>query len=38
MLDKLEIEPLITVFDLDEINEALRFLKDGKGVKVLLRP
>ena len=38
MLDKLEIEPLISVFDLQDIHEGIKFLKAGKGVKVLLKP
>jgi 2-desacetyl-2-hydroxyethyl bacteriochlorophyllide A dehydrogenase len=38
MLDKLELEPLITVFDLVDIHEGIKFLKEGKGIKVLLKP
>jgi (R,R)-butanediol dehydrogenase/meso-butanediol dehydrogenase/diacetyl reductase len=38
MLDKLELEPLITVFDLADIHAGIDFLKAGKGIKVLLKP
>ena len=38
MLDKLELEPLINVFDLEDIHAGIEFLKEGKGIKVLLKP
>jgi D-arabinose 1-dehydrogenase-like Zn-dependent alcohol dehydrogenase len=38
MVAELDLEPLISEFSLQDINEAVKHIRAGKGVKAVIRP